>query len=468
MNIVSNNILIEVSKDGLRGYMTLLDNQEGNLSTSKMDVDLIINEIKNILKVGVNEDKIRELIVNECYNVKTCIAEGVLPIDEEDGYIKYNFDINKKRKPRLLEDGTVDYKELNIINNVTTGDILAEIIPPSGGKTGLKVTGEIIPFRKGRYPNIKYGKNVRLLDNGKALISEKNGHVTLIDDKIVVSDVFKVNNVDNQVGNIYFDGTVIATGNLLNDFTVKANGDVQINGLIEGGYIENAGDVIVKRGIQGYNKLVVKTKGNVTTKFIENAIIESNMNISAEVIMHSQVYCKNNINLIGRKGLIVGGVCRAGNEIKAKTVGSVMATSTVLEVGVDPEIKEKYESLLTKIEELKNNLDKIETTLKLLIRLKKTNKLDDNKRVIYDKLITTRQNVKLNLDKLTKEYEHIENYIQNASNGVIKVSDTVYPGVKIIIGNSSMTVKDELTKCTFYKEKGSIKIGPYWEWEYAN
>ena len=39
--------------------------------------------------------------------------------------------------------------------------------------------------------------------------------------------------------------------------------------------------------------------------------------------MHSQVLVKENINFIGKRGLIVGGICRAGKEIKAKNIGSI-------------------------------------------------------------------------------------------------------------------------------------------------
>mgnify|MGYP001342036727 FL=1 len=86
--------------------------------------------------------------------------------------------------------------------------------------------------------------------------------------------------------------------------------------------MENEGDVVVKRGIQGHNKLTINSAGNVTTRFIENAIINSKKSIRAEAIMHSNVYSNGDIILIGKKGLIVGGICRAGGNIHAKTIGS--------------------------------------------------------------------------------------------------------------------------------------------------
>ena len=455
---VSSNIIIEISKDGLEGYMIMTETDNDEMEIHSED---IINEIKNILKVGVNEKKIRNILMNKIYNKKIPIAKGILPIDEKDGYIKYNFDIEKQRKPKILEDGTVDYRELDILNNVKVGQVLAELMPPTGGKNGLKVTGETIDFKKGKYPNLKYGKNVKLLDNSKSLVSEKDGFVTLLQDKVIVSDIFKVDNVDSEIGNIYFDGSVLVEENLLNDFVIKANGNIQINGLIEGGYVENTGDLIVKRGIQGYNKLVVKTRGDLTTKFIENSRIKSNGHILAEAIMHSQVLSKSSINLIGKKGLIVGGCCKAGKEIRAKNVGSIMETDTILEVGADPELEEKYRILSQKNKELMDNLNKINKSLNFLEKLKRTDKLHDKNKIIYKKLINTKKRVIMKIDSIKGEIKELEKYIKSVSNGIIKISGVVYPGVRIVIGSSNMIVKKELKNCSFYKENGDIKIGTF-------
>lgn len=457
------NTLIEISSDGLKAYMTLLDNQK--IEENSQDyVSRIIEEIKDFIKIGLDIKKVKRVLYDGIVDVKTQIAEGIMPIDGKDGCIKYNFDINKKRTPKVLEDGSVDYKELDIINNVTEGEILAEVVPPIEGKPGMKVTGEIIPYKKGTYPNIKYGKNVRFLEDKNILIAEKNGLVTLIDNKLVVLDIYKVENVDNTVGNIHFDGTVIVRGNVLNEFKVNADGDVQINGIIEGGYVENTGDLVVKQGIQGYNKLVVRSLGNVTSKFIENAIVVSEKNVSAEVILHSQISCKGSVNMYGKRGLIIGGVIRAGREISAKTVGSIMHTITTLEVGVEPKIKDKYENIRNEIDKKNDELNKILKTSILLERLKKANKLDNTKIELYKKVEKTKAVLMEELERLNNEYKLLDAQIMNASNGIVRISKTVYPGVKIIIGNNSITIREERKGCTFYVDGGEIKIGSYWEW----
>lgn len=458
---------LEITRDGMEAYITLINEDFLNNRGLEVNIDkdekimAIVKEIKDIIKVGLMEDQLISVLNNESYGEKVLIAEGIKAIDGKDGYVKYNFELDKKATPKVKDDGTVDYRELDIINNVKKGDVLAELIPAKDGKDGYRVTGEIIKYKPGKPPYIKYGKNIELLEDGKTLVSKIDGLVELKGNRLIVSELFEVKNVNNETGNIYFNGTVLVRENALNGFQIKADGDVEVRGVVEGAYIENKGDVIIRQGIQGYNRPTIQTKGNITTKFVENAIINAGGNIMAEAIMHSQIACKGNINLIGKRGLIVGGICRAGKEIKAKTIGSSMATSTILEVGTDPYALERKEKLKQELEIAEDNLDKITKSLNLLENLKKANRLDGEKTQMYLRLLKTRNMLLEKLRDNKKEYEELDKIIANLSRGIVKVSETIYPGVKIIIGNSNYFVRDEMKRCTFYREEGEIKIGPY-------
>ena len=458
---------LEITRDGMEAYITLINGDFLNNRGLEVNIDkdekimAIVKEIKDIIKVGLMEDQLISVLNNESYGEKVLIAEGIKAIDGKDGYVKYNFELDKKATPKVKDDGTVDYRELDIINNVKKGDVLAELIPAKDGKDGYRVTGEIIKYKPGKPPYIKYGKNIELLEDGKTLVSKIDGLVELRGNRLIVSELFEVKNVNNETGNIYFNGTVLVRENALNGFQIKADGDVEVRGVVEGAYIENKGDVIIRQGIQGYNRPTIQTKGNITTKFVENAIINAGGNIMAEAIMHSQIDCKGKINLIGKRGLIVGGICRAGKEIKAKTIGSSMATSTILEVGTDPYALERKEKLKQELEIAEENLDKITKSLNLLENLKKANRLDGEKTQMYLRLLKTRNMLLEKLRDNKKEYEELDKNIANLSRGIVKVSETIYPGVKIIIGNSNYFVRDEMKRCTFYREEGEIKIGPY-------
>lgn len=72
-----------------------------------------------------------------------------------------------------------------------------------------------------------------------------NGHVALVQDKVFVSDVLEVENVDTSTGDIEYEGSVLVNGNVLTNFSIKAQGHVEIRGVVEGARIEAGGDIII-------------------------------------------------------------------------------------------------------------------------------------------------------------------------------------------------------------------------------
>ncbi|WP_159436057.1 DUF342 domain-containing protein [Anaerosalibacter sp. Marseille-P3206] len=454
----NNQIIVEVSRNGLEAYLTL--KQEGYLDTD-FSYEEVLNKIKDIIKSDIDEQIVKEIVYQKIYNDKLRIAKGQPPEDGKDGYIKYFFEDKKKITPKVNTNGTVDYRELDLINNVKKGDILAEIIPPKEGKDGIKVTGEIIPYKKGKLPYLKPGKNVKVSDDGVKLIATSDGQVRFMGDKVVVLDILNLESVDNSTGNISFNGTVKIKNNVLSGFEVKSSGDIEVSGVVEGAILQSEGNILIRKGIQGYNCGRINARGNIISNYIENSFIYCNNNLTSEAIMHSEVTCRGEINVIGRKGLIVGGVCRARTMIKAKTVGSRMATVTVIEVGSDPELKFKYEKLEKDICEITNNLDKVKKTITLLENMAKANKLDDNKKELYNNLLYTRENLEDEFANLNREYIIVKAKLSDTSSGRLKVEGTVYPGVKIVMGNNVIYIRDEMSHCTFYREGGDIKVGPY-------
>ena len=455
---IHDNIVLEISKDGLNAYIDITKNKDKPIEYNPHKV---ISEIEKYIKFGLEKETLMNININHIPPNKICIARGKLPVDGKDGRIKYHFKPVIKLIPKLGDDGTVDYRELNSINNISKDHILAEIIPPVKGTNGVKVTGEDIPFTKGKETKFNKSKNTYISDDGLYLKSEVDGIIEYKNNKVGVSKILVVDNVDNSVGNICFSGNVTVNKDLLNGYKIEASGAVEIKGSLEGGYIKSKDDVLIRRGVQGFNKLAVETKGNLATKYIENSIINVEGNITAEAIMHSDTSSKSNILLIGKRGLIVGGICRANHEIRAKIIGSSMATKTIVEVGIDPDIKSRFKEVEYEFQSNKDKLKKINQSLAVLEKLKKSNKLDKNKEKLYNDLIKAENTLSLKNRILEKEYINLNNKMEGLSTGKIKVADTIYPGVKIVIGKSYIFIREEMKRCTFFNEKNEIRIGPY-------
>ncbi len=453
MHKINNNIILESSKDGFQGYITIL----GKRISAKED---IIKDISEYFKFGLDYSLLEDLLEMKDLE-KGLIARGLPEIDGENGCIEYKFERNKTLTPKIDEDGIANYRELDSINKITKDQTLAIVVEATSGTSGRKVTGEIIPPKKGKTPKLRAGRNTFITEDGLKLKASVDGLVEYKSGKVNVLELLNVDSVDKSIGNIDFDGNIIVEKNLINGFMIKSKGSVEIRGVVEGGSISCHGDVLVRGGIQGHNRLAVEARGDLSTKFIENADIDVKGNITSESIMHSNVSSRSNIIMIGKNGLIVGGVCRSSYEVIAKVIGSPMATKTIVEVGIDSEKINKKENLKKELSISDANLEKLNKSLLVLEKLKFSNKLDSNKLKLYNKLLKAKKTIYLENIRIENKLNLANEEVNRLSKGRVRVSDTIYPGSKIIIGNACLNIKKEIHKSIFCLENGEIRIESY-------
>jgi len=456
---IDSTIHYEISKDKLEAKIFLTAPEGGKV----FSFDDIKNELFNKKIIyGIQEDAIRKIVENKIFETWVTIAEGKSPVNGIDGKIAYNFDINRELKPKYLEDGSVDYKQLNLINNVKQGDLLAQIFRPTNGTPGMDIYGNTTPAKRGREVNIRPGKNVEVDNEGLKFSAAKDGQVYISENKLNVSEVFEVSgDVDTSTGNISFNGTVAVRGNVKSGFTVEATGDIHINGVVEAATLKSKGNIVLSRGIQGNNQAYIETDGNLVAKYIENAQIKCGGDIHADCILHSEVVAKGKIVLAGKKSLVVGGDIKVGEELRARIIGSHMGTNTRIEVGIDPDDKARYDELRNELMEIERNSENLKKTIDLLGRMAKTSQIPKSKEEILVKSLKTYQFLKDKHQNLTNQFQQLEAKIQSLSNGKVHASGTIYPGVKIIILNSTRFINDELAFCTLYKKDGDVVIGPH-------
>ena len=144
-------------------------------------------ELKNI-KYGIKEDVLDKFFDSRRYCENIVIAEGTPPRHGTDAHIEYYFNTDLKAKPTLMDDGSVDFFNLNTLNHCHKGDVLAKLYPEDRGDYGMNIMGEKIKPREVKKKYLKKGKNISISDDKLTISADVNGHVTLIDDKVIVSD----------------------------------------------------------------------------------------------------------------------------------------------------------------------------------------------------------------------------------------------------------------------------------------
>ncbi len=186
--------------------------------------------------------------------------------------------------------------------------------------------------------------------------------------RISIIEILEIRgDVGVKTGNVTFKGKILVTGNVVTGYTIECDGDVEVQGVVEGAKITATGDIIVGRGIQGQDEAVIECDGNLIGRFINNCHAKVKGNIEADAIMHSKIVCDGEIKVSGRKGLIVGGEIKAKDQISAKVIGSDMGTQTKIQLGVDSELIERYQFLTDKIRS-KGKYKKLDQALNMLNR----------------------------------------------------------------------------------------------------
>lgn len=410
---------------------------------------------------GIIETRVRELAANPVYNQRVLVAEGVMPVNGKNGEVRYLVDVKKDRKPVIMEDGTVNYKDMNLIENITKGQKLAELIPPVKGKPGRNIIGQELKAIDGKPAYIPRGKNVVLSPDGQELYSDIDGQLMFVDGKVSVFPTYDVPaNVDNSTGNIRFIGNVYVRGNVLSGFEIEAGGNIEVDGVVEAAVLKAGGDIILKRGMHGNGKGLLISGRDIISKYIERANVEARNDIKAEAIMHCDIKCSNKLELGGRKGLLVGGTVRVGREVDLKYLGNQMSTATVLEVGVDPNLRERLKYLKNEIPAIEESLLKANQAIALLNKMKMAGTLTLEKREMLAKSTRAKFVYENKLMEYRKEVAEIEESLQHGANGRIKVRGSVYPGVRVAIGNSMLYIKEEAQYCTLYSDGADIRFGP--------
>lgn len=458
---VSEQMDLEISSDNMtviaRFYPPSTD---GNLLDEK-DIVNLLRQSKVVH--GIKGRVINDFLNNRKYCTDYIIAEGEPIIQGSNASIQYHFNIDLTRKPKTNEDGSVDFHQLDTISHCKEGDLLATLTPVVYGIPGKDIHGKTLAPARVNNKRLKRSPNVKITEDGFRMISMVNGHVSLQDDNVIVSDIYEIpGHVDNSTGDINYNGSAVINGNVLTGFSVRATGDVVVSGVVEGATIIAGGDIVLKRGMQGMNKGLLKAEGNIISKFIENTKVESGGYITTESIMHSTVSAVKEITVGGRRGFISGGRIRSGASITAKNVGSNMGTNTVLEVGQDPKIMDNFTEIEKQLNDLHANKEKIATGLKQLRkRIEASQQVSEEMRGYIQSLMKNNIHIENEIKEKTIIYEELREIVENNTLGDVRIQGAIHPGATIVISNLTHYVKDTTKFSRFIRDGADIKTLPY-------
>ena len=467
-----SQISIEISNDEMRatGYISPPKQLGRYLEEEDIKAEL---EAEGVV-VGIKEDTIKNIVENDVFNQRIMLAEGEPAVNGEDARVDYKFRTSQEAMFEEDEKGQIDFHEQNKVENVVQGQELAVFIPAKPGEPGRTVTNKLLEATDGKDMDINNiaGKNTEISEDETKVIASVNGQVLLKSNRISVEPIYEVHgDVDLNVGNIVFLGRVIVTGNVEDGFSIKASSDVEIRGSVQRAVVESEENVIISNGVLGRDlgegsEAVIIAQGNVRAKFTQNARITAGRTVYiGESSINCMIDASKDIIMDGKRGQLTGGRARASEEINVKILGAQAYTETVVEAGIDPKSREELMGLENQVSEKKEAQGKINKDVtQLQIRKEEQKGLSEEKEEKLNQLLRDKKQLQKEIEELEKQADEIKGYLSMVGEkGSIAASKEVHPGVKIMVKNATLDVRDPFKFQKFIQDGGNIRPVPYEE-----
>lgn len=455
---------ISVSNDHLKAYAYInLTPKEFEEYDKNQLLDLIISacKVENIV-YGIDYQKILSNLVTL---EKFVIATGLLPLAGDDAIIKlYEID---ELKPQVFDDGKVNHYELNLINKVEKGEWVGERIEPTPGIPGKSVYGALIPPLPGKQLKLVYDKKTiyenLTEDKSKTILYSKKVGAVVYDNGIL--SVCNYLEIDGEVsfhtGNIDFDGYVEVKKSVEDNFSVKAENNIQILGELGLGGVDTIesreGSIYVRGGIAGKNKAKIICNGDFYTKFASDCTIECNGSVNiGYYAMNTNIKAKEVI-LESLNSKIIGGNIEATVRVVAGEIGSRAYIPTNIRVlGFNRlAYKEEYDNINLLIEKTKDQIIFLNQKLSTY----SNNNLDYKQRQALIELEDAYEKLNKSLKMLYEKRRKYISYLHCKGDGEVRVHKNLFTNVTIEVKNHLHVVeKESYLPVSFYVINNEFKI----------
>lgn len=466
---VSITPLVKLSNNRMQASLVLHPAIEDAPSLKNHDLDELIAEAGII--AGIDHEalvKVRSSIdgpLNDFEEIP--FAQGDFPGEGRDAVLRFEVEIGPLAG-HLQEDGTIDFRERKVMVAVSEDQHIATKIPAVAGKSGYNVVGETIESKSGKDIKVKVQGEVRFLADENKVIATSDGAMSVVNNDTikVASKVTVTGDVNYTTGNVASENNVIIKGSVQPSFKVETGGDLEIGGAVSNASVTSSSNIVIKGGITGTSSTIT-AGGDIDLRFIERGTLKSGgVILIRKQCYYSKVEAAADIRC-HRNCTILGGILLAGGNLSVGTVGAENCEAATLGAGIEPGRYLLFKQLQ---KEFAKQQEEIIQTLQLLGRggrAKKVRKMEE----MADK--TKQKLLKLNLIPGTDLYSRVGKgkerddldeedplYLKEVDieNIRIEVHGTMYAGTRILLGNRSATLTQNVKNRRYRLSKNLKRI----------
>lgn len=445
---------VRITDDYMQAYMNVPACATGENYT----VDYLMDVLHlNHIKIGIIQQNLEKIVDQRLFDCEILVAQGTDPEDGKNGYFEYLFETNLSQKPIVKEDGTVDYKNIKMIELVEVEQEIAIYHAATAGQNGYNLAAQFQLAKHGTdLPPLK-GTGFEQMEDGVTYRATVGGKITEMNNRVNIFPVHELfGDVDLSTGNIEFNGDVIIHGNVKEGMSIKATGTVTVDKVVESAYIEGRKGIILRGGVLGKNGAKIRSKGNISALFFEYADVETEGDIEADSFLDCRVYAGGHIRLTGKKGCIVGGMAHAVCSIEAREIGNMVGANTEVSVGVHQNVYARINTIELGIKDDEKQLQRIEEGLlqfETVMRQKGLSFRDDPRRMA---LVKEKVRLSALIAGQREELDGLRQIVDASTGAYIQIVKGIYPGVRVCVDEQFVQIKEPQRTVEFKKYMGNI------------
>lgn len=448
---LASEIHVRVADDRMTAWVTIDPPKRGAAPPFPEDV---VEELElQGVRYGIDLEEIQRFVARRDFGTEKAAARGRPPVHGQAAKVEYHFNTNRGRPYLEMDFGRINLKELNFIENVTEGALLAELEDPVQPVDGKDVTGRPLPAEPAEgAAELKAGKNTRLSKDKMKLYAEIDGNAKLDNGYVLVEKVVTVQDVNYETGNIRFDGTVVVKGSIADGFVVEATGDIQVGKGVGKVRLRADGNILLKTGINGNDEGYLECGGDLYSKYVERSIIVCRGNAFVEeAIMHSRLLVWKNCVLNGRRSEFIAGSLIVGGSFWCKKLGSIYEAKTHIAVGIVPDLVSSFQETKRTLDEKHDQRNKAEEQLAQLKRAADEGKEDERISTAREQLSETALSLEEEIGHLKTELAELKTRMRASRKSIVVVEDILYGGVTVTFGRLEYRAPDNGAKKTILK-----------------
>lgn len=415
---------IVITPDEMEVYLMIRDKDR-----DFTEEDVLSALWSNKIRKGILRREITKAVNGTYKERSVLVACGQAPRSGKDGYYEFFFKTDVSRKPKLLEDGSVDYQNIEWFETVKQGDKLAYYHPAEEGSNGYNVKGDVLAAMKGNEKGVLVGSGFQLQPDRRTYIASVDGYVEQKDNKLEVSNMLVVEDVSMATGNIVFSGSVYVKGNVSSRAKIQAAGDVMIDGFVESAIIESGGDVVLKQGMNASGYGSVTAGKDVKGKFLEGVTVNAKGNIQVNYCLNCNLMAGDTIEVSGYNGSLVGGTACSMKGITVQNAGNRAGVKTFIKAGINEDLLRQYKNIKDRLHKNGEELNVLENA-KAEIERKYPPELCSTLE-IYGKLENAIFTENKQREELFEEKAAMEEELKLIDTAKIVVRGRLYEGVEV-------------------------------------